>query len=70
VAGVISITARRRTGGVLPLPLWERVGVRGYGLSVDYPSPGGFAADLSRKGRGEERDRREFTPSHYSPLTQ
>src|ERR1700733_14455253 len=34
------------------------------------PSPGCFAADLSRKGRGEERGRREFTPSHHSPLTQ
>jgi hypothetical protein len=28
-------------GGELPLPLWERVGVRGYGLSIDLnPSPG------------------------------
>src|SRR5712692_8934564 len=28
-------------GGELPLPLWERVGVRGYGLSIEQdPSPG------------------------------
>ena len=30
-----------RNGGELPLPLWERVGVRGYGLSIALdPSPG------------------------------
>src|ERR1700681_1298729 len=36
---------------------WERVGVRGYGLSIDRnPSPGSHLAmrsDLSHKGRGE-----------------
>src|ERR1700709_1149074 len=41
----------------LPLPLWERVGVRGSGLSiVRNPSPGSHLAmrsDLSHRGRGE-----------------
>src|ERR1700674_5725463 len=45
-------------GSELPLPLWERVGVRGYGLTIDRnPSPGSHLAmrsDLSHKGRGEE----------------
>ena len=43
-------------GGELPLPLWERVGVRGPGPSiVRVPSPGSHLAmrsDLSHKGRG------------------
>src|SRR5205814_6182493 len=41
-------------GGELPLPLWERVGVRGPGPSiVRNPSPGSHLAtrsDLSHKG--------------------
>ena len=45
-------------GGEPPLPLWERVGVRGSGLSMDRnPSPGShlsMRSDLSRKGRGDE----------------
>ena len=44
-------------GGELPLPLWERVGVRGSGLSIELnPSPGlhlAMQSDLSHKGRGE-----------------
>ena len=41
-------------GGELPLPLWERVGVRGSGPSIGLnPSPEAFGFDLSRKGRGE-----------------
>src|ERR1700735_3939100 len=48
---------RKGNGSELPLPLWERVGVRGYGLTIDRtPSPGSHLAmrsDLSRKGRGE-----------------
>jgi hypothetical protein len=48
---------RKGNGSALPLPLWERVGVRGYGLTIDRnPSPGSHLAmrsDLSRKGRGE-----------------
>ena len=43
-------------GGELPLPLWERVGVRGSGLSMERnPSPGShlsMRSDLSHKGRG------------------
>src|SRR5579883_3442946 len=47
--------------GALPLPLWERVGVRGYGLSIEKnPSPGshlamrsGFSHKGTHKGRGE-----------------
>src|SRR5258708_31731009 len=46
----------RGRGGALPLPLWERVGVRGYGLSLGRnPSPGShlsMRSDLSHKGRG------------------
>ncbi|SHG66503.1 hypothetical protein SAMN05443248_2298 [Bradyrhizobium erythrophlei] len=46
-------------GGELPLPLWERVGVRGFGPSTDLnPSPGShlsMRSDLSHKGRGENR---------------
>src|ERR1700760_4524230 len=42
--------------GELPLPLRERVGVRGYGLSSGLnPSPGShlsMRSDLSHKGRG------------------
>jgi hypothetical protein len=41
-------------GGEPPLPLWERVGVRGYGLSMKQnPSPGShltMRSDLSHKG--------------------
>jgi uncharacterized protein (DUF779 family) len=48
---------RKGNGSELPLPLWERVGVRGYGLTIDRnPSPGShltMRSDLSRKGRGE-----------------
>ena len=44
------------SAGEPPLPLWERVGVRGYGLSMDLnPSPGShlsMRSDLSHKGRG------------------
>src|SRR5882724_12892477 len=44
-------------GSALPHPLWERVGVRGYGLTIDRnPSPGSHLAmrsDLSHKGRGD-----------------
>src|SRR6185312_6685773 len=33
--------SRSGNGKALPLPLWERVGVRGYGLTIDRnPSPG------------------------------
>ena len=43
--------------GEPPLPLWERVGVRGSGLSiVRNPSPGShlsMRSDLSHKGRGD-----------------
>src|SRR5260370_19924978 len=43
-------------GGELSLPLWERVGVRGHGLSIERnPSPGShlsMRSDLSHKGRG------------------
>ena len=45
------------SGYPLPITLWERVGVRGYGLTIDRsPSPGSHLAmrsDLSHKGRGE-----------------
>jgi hypothetical protein len=48
---------RLSNGGALPLPLRERVGMRGYGLTIDRnPSPGShltMRSDLSRKGRGE-----------------
>jgi hypothetical protein len=48
---------RKDNGSALPLPLWERVGVRGYSLSLGRnPSPGSHLAmrsDLSHKGRGE-----------------
>ena len=48
-------------GNELPLPLRERVGVRGRRPSiVRYPSPGSHLAmrsDLSRKGRGEVSSR-------------
>jgi hypothetical protein len=48
---------RKCNGSELPLPLWERGGVRGYGLTIDRnPSPGSHLAmrsDLFRKGRGE-----------------
>jgi hypothetical protein len=44
-------------GGAPPLPLRERVGVRGHGLSiVRNPSPGShlsMRSDLSHKGRGD-----------------
>ena len=45
-------------GGALPLPLWERVGVRGHGLSLGRnPSPGSSrrcrADPTSPHGRGE-----------------
>jgi hypothetical protein len=48
--------------------LWERVGVRdgvrGYGLSIGLnPSPGSHLAmrsDLSHKGRGKNRTRRDI----------
>jgi hypothetical protein len=43
---------RKGNGSALPLPLWERAGVRGYGLTIDRnPSPGSHLAmrsDLSR----------------------
>jgi hypothetical protein len=46
----------RKADGEPPLPLWERVGVRGYGLSMERnPSPAAHLAmrvDLSHKGRG------------------
>src|ERR1700722_18868594 len=36
---------RRCSGSEPPLPLWERVGVRGYGLTIDRnPSPGSHLA--------------------------
>jgi glyoxylase-like metal-dependent hydrolase (beta-lactamase superfamily II) len=48
---------RKGNGSKLPLPLRERVGVRGYGLTIDCnPSPGShltMRSDLSHKGRGE-----------------
>jgi hypothetical protein len=54
-------------GGELPLPLWERVGVRGYGLSIDLnPSPGShlsMRSDLSHKGRGGLNPRTEAVQS-------
>src|SRR6266852_3339887 len=42
-------------GGELPLPLWERVGVRGHGLSIDRnPSPGSHPrCDPTSPTRGE-----------------
>src|SRR6476646_921922 len=41
---------------VRPLSLWERAGVRGYGLSiVRNPSPGSLRDPTSPKGRGEDR---------------
>ena len=45
----------RGSGSALPLPLQERVGVRGLLSFERYPSPDRYAVDLSRKGRGEER---------------
>src|ERR1700723_2602637 len=68
---------RKGNGIELPLPLWTetsearswRVGVRGYGLSIDRnPSPGSHLAmrsDLSHKGRGEVRRRQNR--SHPRP---
>jgi hypothetical protein len=57
-------------GGELPLPLWERVGVRGYGLSIDLnPSPGShlsMRSDLSHKGRGEANP---LTPIQSKAIT-
>src|ERR1700743_1443830 len=47
----------RRNGSALPLPLRERVGVRGYGLSIDRATPSGpdfVRATFSRKGRREK----------------
>src|SRR5580693_1086776 len=45
---------RKGNGSTLPLPLRERVGVRGYGLTIDRnPSPGSHPAmrsDLSTRG--------------------
>src|ERR1700679_1646303 len=45
---------RKGNGSELPLPLWERVGVRGYGLAIGRdPSPGShltMRSDLSHKG--------------------
>src|SRR5260370_23640589 len=42
---VSSNRTRQHNGGEPPLPLWERVGVRGYGLSiVRDPSPGSHLA--------------------------
>src|SRR5258708_36567749 len=61
-SGSLKIESRTCAGGgALPLPLWERVGERGRGLSiVRNPSPGShltMRSDLSHKGRGEiERD--------------
>src|SRR5260221_12783898 len=42
-------------GGGLPLPLWERVGVRGHGLSIERnPSPGShLRCDPTSPTRGE-----------------
>ncbi len=55
---------RKGNGSELPLPLWERGGVRGYGLTTDRnPSPGSHLAmrsDLSRKGRGEGSPPNQF----------
>ncbi len=56
--GCLKIESRTcNGGGELPLPLWERVGVRGSRLSiVRNPSPGShlsMRSDLSHKGRGE-----------------
>ena len=41
--------------GALPLPLWERVGVRGFGLSMEHnPSPGShLRCDPTSPTRGE-----------------
>ena len=62
-------------GGELPLPLRERVGVRGSGLSMDRnPSPGShlsMRSDLSHKGRGNalSRVRRFNFASHPAAVT-
>src|SRR5882672_4847613 len=58
--GCLKIESRTcNGGGELPLPLWERVGVRGSGLSiVRNPSPGSqlsMRSDLSHKGRGDTK---------------
>src|SRR6476661_8134361 len=51
----------RHNGSELPLPLWERVGVRGHGLSIERnPSPGShltMRSDLSHRGRGNALSR-------------
>src|SRR5882672_6075980 len=45
------------SGSALPLPLWERVGVRGSDLSIGRDPPPGshlsMRSDLSHKGRGD-----------------
>jgi hypothetical protein len=59
-------------GSELPLPLWERVGVRGSGLTIDRnPSPGSHLAmrsDLSHKGRGEVSRRQNRFNQKAIPL--
>jgi len=51
-------------GSELPLPLWERVGVRGSGLSIDRnPSPGSLRDPTSPFGRGEA----EHASPYFSP---
>jgi len=48
-------------GNPFPITLWERVGVRGCGLSIEHnPSPGShlsMRSDLSHKGRGNALSR-------------
>src|ERR1700685_476054 len=51
------IRLNRKATAASSLPLWERVGVRGCGRTIDRnPSPGSHLAmrsDLSHKGKGE-----------------
>src|SRR5216684_3345037 len=53
----VSMSRSLGSENALPLPLWERVGVRGSGLSIGRdPSPGShltMRSDLSHKGRGD-----------------
>jgi hypothetical protein len=45
---------RKVNGSELPLPLWERVGVRGDGLTIDRnPSPGSHLTMRSDLSQGE-----------------
>ena len=61
VSAAKDVAQSLHNGGEFPLPLWERVGVRGYGLSIERnPSPGShlsMRSDLSHKGRGNARSR-------------